>query len=319
MSKSLSLFAISAFSLISSSYASGLYINPDVYDSTNFFSKFNFFTDADPTHGYVDYQTQDQATQANPPLISTSNNAVKFGADFSSVVADGARGRKSIRLESQATYTKGLFIADIAHMPGSACGSWPAFWTLGGNWPHQGEIDIIEGVNFYTQNAYTLHSATTGNCLINNQPASVMNGTLTASDCGVYDSNGNYANPTGCSIKSGDTKSFGDNFNSYGGGVQVMQWTSDYIKMWFFERNNIPASLKAGSTVEPNICEFGRPDATFNGCNFDTNFSAHQIIIDQTFCGDFAAQTDVYAQNSAQCPQDCVTMVQNNPSNYASS
>lgn len=31
------------------------YTNPDIYLPSNFFSKFNFFTDADPTHGYVEY------------------------------------------------------------------------------------------------------------------------------------------------------------------------------------------------------------------------------------------------------------------------
>jgi hypothetical protein len=32
-----------------------MYINPDIYDSTNFFSKFTFFTGSDPTHGFVEY------------------------------------------------------------------------------------------------------------------------------------------------------------------------------------------------------------------------------------------------------------------------
>jgi beta-glucanase (GH16 family) len=36
-------------------------------------------------------------------------------------------------------YTKGLFVADIAHMP-AACGLWPAFWLSGSDWPNNGEI-----------------------------------------------------------------------------------------------------------------------------------------------------------------------------------
>jgi hypothetical protein len=33
-----------------------------------------------------------------------------------------------------------------------------AVWTLGPNWPNNGEIDILEGVNQLTYNAATLHS-----------------------------------------------------------------------------------------------------------------------------------------------------------------
>jgi hypothetical protein len=33
-----------------------------------------------------------------------------------------------------------MFVADIPHMPGSACGAWPAYWFFGPNWPSHGEI-----------------------------------------------------------------------------------------------------------------------------------------------------------------------------------
>ena len=34
-------------------------------------------------------------------------------------------------------------------------------WTLGPNWPYNGEIDIMEGVNLLTNNAATLHAYVT--------------------------------------------------------------------------------------------------------------------------------------------------------------
>jgi beta-glucanase (GH16 family) len=86
-------------------------------------------------------------------------------------------------LEGLNTYNKGLIIADILHMPENACGAWPSFWTLGPSWPNQGEIDIIEGVNFMTNNQATLHtSGEYDTCTI--IPAS-ENGTTTSTWCDV--------------------------------------------------------------------------------------------------------------------------------------
>lgn len=38
---------------------------------------------------------------------------------------------------------KGVFIADIEHMPGGVCGIWPAFWMFGPNWPNSGLVFIV--------------------------------------------------------------------------------------------------------------------------------------------------------------------------------
>lgn len=35
-------------------------------------------------------------------------------------------GRKSVRVESIATYKEGLIVADFARVPRMQCGSWPA-------------------------------------------------------------------------------------------------------------------------------------------------------------------------------------------------
>ena len=53
-------------------------------------------------------------------------------------------GRKSIRITTQYSYTGGLVIMDSVHMP-TGCGTWPAFWSNGPDWPAGGEIDIVEG------------------------------------------------------------------------------------------------------------------------------------------------------------------------------
>ena len=50
-------------------------------------------------------------------------------------------GRPSVRITSNKVYQAGsLIILDADHMPGGICGTWPAFWLVGPNWPNEGEI-----------------------------------------------------------------------------------------------------------------------------------------------------------------------------------
>ncbi len=99
-----------------------------------------------------------------------------MGVDSSTTLdPNGGVGRKSVRITSKASFTHGLIISDIGHMPGGICGTWPARtyptrvnlcmcaydiidWTLGPNWPSNGEIDIIEGVNNAATNLMSLHT-----------------------------------------------------------------------------------------------------------------------------------------------------------------
>lgn len=47
----------------------------------------------------------------------------------------------SIRISTKKTYNHGLFIADIASMP-HGCSTWPAYWSVGPNWPMAGVVDF---------------------------------------------------------------------------------------------------------------------------------------------------------------------------------
>ena len=90
----------------------------DYYSGSSFFDGFTFFTSFDPTHGFVNYV--DQATAQNNGLISTANNVVYIGTDYTSQLDPGGSqgGRQSVRLTGINSYTGGLFIGDFAHMPG---------------------------------------------------------------------------------------------------------------------------------------------------------------------------------------------------------
>ncbi|KAK6599934.1 putative endo-1,3(4)-beta-glucanase [Botrytis cinerea] len=265
-------------------YATATYSLKDTYNSANFFSAFSFFTDADPTHGYVSYQSQSAASAQG--LINTNNGQVYLGVDYKTV--NPSAGRASVRLTSNKAYNHGLFIADIAHMPGSICGVWPAFWLVGPNWPYAGEIDVIEGVNLAGTNSMTLH---TGPGCVINTAGSQPGITLSDPNC---NSNSGY---NGCGVLTNKANSYGDGFNSVGGGVYAMQWESSGIYVWFWPRGSVPADVTAG-----------KPVTVF--------FANQQIVFDTTFCGDWAGS--VWSSgNCASVANTCNAYVGANPGAFA--
>ncbi|KAH6670716.1 concanavalin A-like lectin/glucanase domain-containing protein [Halenospora varia] len=303
-------FSLGAALVCLAGMANAAYTIQDSYTTSNFFttgSGFTFFSGKDPTNGDVKYVTKTDANTSS--LAGISNGAVYLGVDHTTV--NPPAGRQSVRLESAKTYQNGLFIADIAHMPASTCGVWPAFWTLGTGaqeWPAYGEIDILEGVNTQSTNVATLH--TSGGC--------TMASTGSANNAAI--SNGGDCNNNkgfnGCGINTTDTKTYGTGLNAIGGGVYAMEWTSSHIAVYFFPRAAIPGDITSGA---PNPSSWGAPMAKFtpsgSGCDIASHFKAHKIVINTTFCGDWAGQVDVFGpQCQAQTKTtDCKAYVNANP------
>ena len=98
----------------------------DNYEGQGFFDMFQFFTDPDPTAGYVSYQSESSARSMNLISYDSTNQGSYMGVDYNSVLDKNGKGRASVRIQTKKQYTHGLFIADLAHMPASVCGTWPA-------------------------------------------------------------------------------------------------------------------------------------------------------------------------------------------------
>lgn len=281
------------------------YVLQDNYTPNNFFSMFDFFTAPDPTNGFVKYV--DQATAQRSGLIKTAAGSVYMGVDSTNVTPGG---RPSVRITSKKSYNTGLIILDLAHMPASICGTWPAFWTVGPNWPQSGEIDIIEGVNEQQSNSMALHTGP--GCGISNNGA--FTGSIVYPSCDV--AAGNQPANSGCSIHSSDTQTYGNGFNAVGGGVYITEWTNKYISIFHFPRNRIPADITQG---RPNPAGWGKPLAQFQGgCNFEASFKNQQIVFDTTFCGDWAGNVWAGSSCASKAPT-CNAFVQNNPSAFRDS
>ncbi|KAJ5160925.1 endo-1-3(4)-beta-glucanase [Penicillium canariense] len=304
VSSSLSLSAGSLFlALLASSAAaaSESYQLVENWHGESFLDYFNFHTGTDPTNGFVTYLDKSSAESAGLVKVN-DGGSVYIGVDHTTTLSPSGKGRDSVRIGSKKYYDQSLVIADIAHMPGSICGSWPAFWSVGQNWPSDGEIDIIEGVNLQDHNEIVMHTA--GTCSITDTG---MTGAVNATGCGED------LGTVGCVIE-GDQGSYGTLFNKQGGGVYAMQWTEQFLKIWFFPRSSIPASITKGV---PDVSQFGTPMALVEeGCDVANSFKAQSFIFDVTFCGDWAG--GVFGQSgcpmsSSDSSQSCINYVAKNP------
>ncbi|KAH0496896.1 hypothetical protein TgHK011_004239 [Trichoderma gracile] len=236
--------------------------------------------------------------------IDERSGVVRLGVDSTHEYSLSDRGRPSIRIESKATYDHGLFIADFLHMPPSHCGLWPAFWTYGDNWPYDGEIDIIEGVNTAHTNILSAHTA--DGCTQSPTIDGLFSGQLINTECAVGENN------IGCGFHPSveDTSSYGDGFNAAHGGVYAMEWDSVHIRIWHFARGQIPRDVEE---KRPDPETWGLPIAVFGGesCDVDEYFKRMRLVLNINFCGDYGNAvwgiTDQCDAFAATCPEYVAT------------
>ena len=276
------------------------------YTGANFYDGFEFFTEPDPTDGLVQFLSMDAANASSIAGLINGGNAsmaVYLGVDSTDVAPNG---RNSVRVSSAQAFHHGLVIADIAHMPGGVCGTWPAFWMVGPNWPNDGEIDIIEGVNDQSTNAGVVVQNVSG-----------IQGSMQTSNCDVNAPD--QAQNAGCSVIAESGLTFGAGFNAANGGVYATQWTSEQISIWFFPRGSVPSDITAG-TPSPSTETWGAPASTFqgdSGVDLDQHFTDLNIVFDTTFCGQWAGAVWNSSSTCSALADTCEDYVTSQPAAFA--
>ncbi|KAF8916325.1 glycoside hydrolase family 16 protein [Mucidula mucida] len=250
----------------------------DMYTGESFLDEWDFYSDADPTNGLVNYQTKEDAISKGLAFVQDDGTTV-LQVDNTTYLSSG-QSRDSVRISSKKQYNGGLFIASFWSMP-HGCATWPAFWTVGPNWPNGGEIDILEGVNTQETNQYTLHTG--ANCVL--EDAKVATSTILGTTC----ASGPGQN-SGCAFKETDTRSYGHGFNKEAGGVYATLWDDSGISIYFFSRCEIPQDIE-DETPDPS--SWGAPSAFFpsSACSTSENFHDHSLVIDTTLCGDWSGSS----------------------------
>ncbi|OQV03059.1 hypothetical protein CLAIMM_08157 [Cladophialophora immunda] len=282
------------------------------YSGPDFFDQFDFFSDPDPTHGFVKYQDLAGANSTGLAGFASNDvfqNVVYLGVDSSNIAPDG---RQSTRIQSKDFFNQSLHIADIRHMPGGICGSWPAYWLVGPQWPDDGEIDIMEGISLQPINKMVLHTkahltiSNISDPSVANATQMQMRGTFTSLDCSA-----DIPGDPGCAV-SGANNSFGQAFNDNGGGVLATEYGPQWISIWNFARDEIPADAFSGS---PDPETWRVPDAHFmsaDGGLLSEYFSNLRIVVNIALCGDWTDGDWATSECAALAPT-CQDYVANNP------
>lgn len=270
----------------------------DNYMAADFFDKFNYFSEVDPTGGTVDYVDQAAAQDLNLTYTTGDSAVLKVDTDNEPT----GRGRRSVRIESKAQYDHGLFIFDIAHTP-VGCGTWPAVWMLGPEHPWHGEIDIMETDNLAQDgNVVTLH--TWEGCSMEGVKRK-QTGKKTNLNCGDGDKDG-------CDVQ-GKPEFDGEQMNKKGGGVYALELRGAGIRTWFFRRSKLPHDIANPGHV-PDPSSWGRPLADFPNtkCDIESHFNNMSIVVNIDLCGQQGADLKLYTEKY-QCPGNCTEFVRDNP------
>lgn len=302
-----SSYSATSTSSASTSQSTSTWQLVDTIAGSNFFDSqyWTFWDYSDPTHGDVNYV--DSATAWSDGLVSIdSNNRAIMKVETTATVSSV---RKSVRLHSNRVWTGGMVLMDAYHMP-TGCGTWPAWWQNGPNWPQGGEIDILEGVNTNTQNQVSLHTGV--GCTMPTDLSSGMSGTITTGSWDSYDCSSTNTGNQGCGVMDTTSdNSYGTSFNNNGGGVYALVWVTTGISVWFHPRGSIPSDITNGS---PDTSNWGTPIAHFpsTNCNMYEFFYDQFNIFDTTLCGDWAGSSGSWASCAASTGYStCSSYVQN--------
>jgi len=251
------------------------------WQGQSFFDGWEFYGNYDNlTNGDAIWVNQSVASTSRLAYVDSNGKAIIKVDNTTNVIYNNKRN--SVRITTTNSFPVGsVFLLDALHLP-YGCSVWPAFWTMGLQWPIGGEIDIVETVNLMAQNQMAVHA---------------QNGCTKATNSQQTGTNGspNCTDGAGCTVLETNRNSVGAAFANAQGGVWATQFDVSGIFIWFWNRANLPSNLQnPGSTIDTS--GWGAPSAAYpsSTCNISNYFTPQKLVLDVTLCGDWAGVPSIY-------------------------
>ncbi|OCK77407.1 glycoside hydrolase family 16 protein [Lepidopterella palustris CBS 459.81] len=228
----------------------------------------------------------DQNTAASQGLVSIRRSSVFIGVDH---IHAALSGRSSIRITSENLYTPGLFISNLAHMPGSICDTKPP--------------------DVHTNARTSIALYTSDRCSINRNDESE---TVQTSNC--YVQAAGQSNNVGCSIAVSTP------WNVPPSSPNLLQRSikaPSAIEFRYLIYSSAPGDINSNF---PNPGGWSTALANSAGnCDIDTHFTNHMILFDLAFCRDWAGGVWEGTPSCSGLACKCTDYVANNPSSFQES
>lgn len=235
----------------------------------------------DYNHGASQYLLQRDAEKAGVVEAHKTHAILRAGEPSPS----WKYKRQTAKIATKGTWNHFLATMSYSHLP-YGCGVWPAFFTLATNspWPKGGEMDILEYVNMDVSKS-SFHTGS--GCILKRQEV-FKEGLMPDRNAMDYDCETAYPDKLGCApnkwMRTGEQWS-----NSP--GVVAMEWTEDFIKIFFIPEREIPEDLKS-EAPKPETWRkwlFSYYPLKASGCTAD-HIQPQQLVMQINFCGDWASK-----------------------------
>lgn len=246
----------------------------------SFFEQFEFKW-RDNNHGSPEYLLQAEAEAAGVVEAHRTHAILRAGKASPRFEFK----RETAKIATKETWNHFLATMQYSHVP-FGCGVWPAFFTLAPDypWPQGGEMDILEYVNADFSKS-SLHTAK--GCKLSSEAVQRVGAFPDRNDMD-YDCETGYPDLLGCApnkwMKTGKDWALNP-------GVVAMEWTADFVKIFYIPDNEIPEDLRS-ETPRPEQWErwlFSYYPLKESGCQPNV-IQPQQMVLQISFCGDWASK-----------------------------